>query len=80
MKDTGDHAGSNDYAFIHDWRSSQDLKDFWERHATTAREFFTPPKLEGGGSYEHPHEHKIEVEKGAIQLEFHGHYDVIFQL
>ncbi len=86
LKDNGEHAGGNDYAFIHDWRSPQDLHAFMEKNATTVREFFAAPKLDDSTSHEHehehehPHEHKAEAKKGAIQLEFHGHYEVIFQL
>jgi hypothetical protein len=84
LKDSGEHAGSKDYAFMHDWRSPQNLKGFMEKGATTPREYFTPPKLERSASHEHQHahlhEHKNEAEKGAIHLGFHSHDEVIFQL
>ncbi|MBI2979296.1 MAG: antibiotic biosynthesis monooxygenase [Chloroflexi bacterium] len=85
----GDEAGHDDYAFMHDWRSGEDLQAFMKKNATTSREFFAPPKLKGSVSHahshedahEHPHEHEAaETEGGAIRVEFRGHYEVIFQL
>ncbi|MDP3878847.1 MAG: antibiotic biosynthesis monooxygenase, partial [Dehalococcoidales bacterium] len=57
----GHDAGHDDYAFMHDWQSTEDLQAFMKKNGTTTREFFDPPKLEGSASHKHqpeaPHEH-----------------------
>lgn len=62
--DSAEEHEHDTYAFIHDWRSPQDLQTFEEKNATTSREFFA----------------RAQEMKGVIETKSHGHYEVIFQL
>ncbi len=72
FKEMGHHGG-NDYGLMHDWQSSEDMRTFWEKNKQFA--------LQTGG---HPHEHEEDDDEGPqkelFRQEFHGHYELIFQV